>query len=262
LGRIFLPAVTSRAWLTVCHAELGMFTEGRAFGDEGLRIAEAAAHLGSLMYASWGSGLLSLRQGNLSRALPLLERAAGVCHEADIPFYFPELAAAWGAAYTLAGRVANAVSLLTQAITQPVVTETVRYQVSCSLSLGEAQLLAGHLEEAHTLAERALALTREHQEHGHQAYALCLLGDIAAQYEPVGRNQAGAYYRQALALAEELGMRPLQAHCHRGLGLLYAVTGQPESARRVLSTALEMYRAMDMTFWLPQTEAALAQVDV
>jgi len=57
-------------------------------------------------------------------------------------------------------------------------------------------------------------------------------------------------------------MRPLQAHCHRGLGMLYSMLGQQEAARRELSTAIEMYRAMDMTFWLPQAEAALAQVAV
>ena len=68
------------------------------------------------------------------------------------------------------------------------------------------------------------------------------------------------YYRQALALAEELGMRPLQAHCHRGLGMVYATTGQQEQARAELSAAIDLYRAMDMTFWLPQTEAALARV--
>jgi hypothetical protein len=73
--------------------------------------------------------------------------------------------------------------------------------------------------------------------------------------------QAEAHYQQALALAEELGMRPLQAHCHRGLGTLYAATGQQEQARTELSTAIEMYRVMEMTFWLPQTEAALAQVE-
>ena len=56
-------------------------------------------------------------------------------------------------------------------------------------------------------------------------------------------------------------MRPLQAHCHRGLGMLYAMTGQREQARTALSTAIEMYRAMEMTFWLPETEAALAQVE-
>jgi hypothetical protein len=56
-------------------------------------------------------------------------------------------------------------------------------------------------------------------------------------------------------------MRPLQAHCHRGLGTLYATIGQQEQARAELSAAIELYRAMDMTFWLPQTEAALAQVE-
>jgi tetratricopeptide (TPR) repeat protein len=134
-------------------------------------------------------------------------------------------------------------------------------QVLCSLSLGEAQVLAGHLEEAHALAERALALARERQERGHQAYALHLRGDIAAHRDPPECARAEAHYRQALALAEELGMRPLQAHCHRGLGTLYATTGQPEQARAELSIAIELYQAMDMTFWLPQAEATLAQVE-
>ena len=56
-------------------------------------------------------------------------------------------------------------------------------------------------------------------------------------------------------------MRPLQAHCHWGLGVLYVTTGQREQARAALSMAVEMYRGMEMTFWLPQTEAALAQVE-
>jgi Flp pilus assembly protein TadD len=56
-------------------------------------------------------------------------------------------------------------------------------------------------------------------------------------------------------------MRPLGAHCHRGLGMLYAMVGQREQARVALTTAIEMYQAMDMTFWLPQTETALAQVE-
>ena len=54
-------------------------------------------------------------------------------------------------------------------------------------------------------------------------------------------------------------MRPLQAHCHRGLGTLYARSGQQEQARAELSAAMALYHAMDMTFWLPHTEAALAQ---
>jgi tetratricopeptide (TPR) repeat protein len=222
--------------------------------------AEAVAHHGSLMQASWGIGLLSLRQGALRRALPLLERAVGICHEADLPAYFPGIAAALGAAYTVAGRVADAVPLLTQAIEQTIATDMAGFQGLCSLSLGEVQVLAGRLEEAHALAERTLALARERQERGNEAYSLRLLGEITVRREPSEVEQAEAHYQQALALAEELGMRPLQAHCHLGLGTLYATTGQQEQARAALSTAIALYRAMDMTFWLPQAEAALAQV--
>jgi tetratricopeptide (TPR) repeat protein len=102
---------------------------------------------------------------------------------------------------------------------------------------------------------------RERQEQGHRAYALRLLGEIAAHRDPPEAAQADAHYRQALAVAEELGIRPLQAHCHRGLGTLYATTGQREQARTALSMAIAMYQSMAMTFWLPQAEAALAQVE-
>jgi tetratricopeptide (TPR) repeat protein len=125
----------------------------------------------------------------------------------------------------------------------------------------EAMLLAGRLKEAMALARRTLDLAREHRERGNEAHALWLLGAIAARLEPPTAGQAEAHYRQALALADELGMRPLQAHCHRGLGTLYAQMGQREQARAELSAAIALYRAMHMTLWLPQTEATLAQAE-
>ena len=78
---------------------------------------------------------------------------------------------------------------------QAIATDMVVFQALCSLPLGEAQLLAGRLEEAHALAERALALARAHQERGNEAYALRLLGDIAAQRDPPECAQAEAYYQ-------------------------------------------------------------------
>jgi len=213
------------------------------------------------MYACWGGGLLALRQGDVPRALSLLERAVSLCQEVAFSVYFPMMAVTLGEAYTLDERITDAVSLLTQTREQSTARENVYFETFCRVSMSTAQILTGHLEEAHTLAERVLAFTRAHQERGHQAYALRLLGEIAARREPPECAQAEAHYRQALILAEELGMRPLQAHCHRGLGTLYAMTGQREQARIALSTAIEMYRAMEMTFWLPQAEAALAQVE-
>jgi tetratricopeptide (TPR) repeat protein len=171
------------------------------------------------------------------------------------------MAAVLGEVYILGGRIADAVPLLTQALEQSTATGMIYYQALCGLSLGKAHLLASGPKDAHALAERTLVLAQRYQAHGHEAYALRLLGEIAAQREPAKRDQAGDYFRQALTLAEELGMRPLVAHCHLGLGTLYGEIGCQDEARTELSAAITLYRAMDMTFWLPEAEAALAQVE-
>ena len=110
-------------------------------------------------------------------------------------------------------------------------------------------------------ARQALDRARQLKLRGDEALALHQLGVVQAHADPPDIEQAEAHYQQALALAEELGMRPLVAHCHLGLGTLYATTDQRQQARAALTTAIDLYRDMDMTFWLPQAEAALAQVE-
>jgi hypothetical protein len=101
----------------------------------------------------------------------------------------------------------------------------------------------------------------DYKECGNEAYALRLLGEIAVHCDPPDVVQAEAHYQQARTLADELGMRPLAAHCYRGLGMLYGQVGRPEQACAELSAAIALYRAMDLTFWLPQVEAALTQIE-
>ncbi|HZC03423.1 MAG TPA: adenylate cyclase, partial [Gammaproteobacteria bacterium] len=125
--------------------------------------------------------------------------------------------------------------------------------------LSEAYLLTGHTDEASGLARSALAFARDLKAWGNEAYALRLLGEIHAHQDPPAAEAAEAAYRQALALAEELGMRPLLAHCYLGLGTLYVKIGRLTQARAALSTAIEQFHAMEMTFWLPKAEASLAQ---
>jgi tetratricopeptide (TPR) repeat protein len=120
--------------------------------------------------------------------------------------------------------------------------------------------MAGRHDEAMDLARQALELSRASNERGHQVWALRLLGEIAAQHDPPAAEQAETSYHQALALAEDLGMRPVQAHCHLGLGMLYAKLNRQEQAHVELGAAIDLYRAMDMTFWLPQSEAAMASL--
>ena len=255
-----VTSVLCRAYLSQCCAEVGAFAEGIAWGEEGMQTAEAVENAFSLIVACESVGRLSLIKGDLYKAIPLLERSLSLCKVANISTWFSWTASDLGAAYALSGRSAEALPLLEQAVEQATSMQFLAAQTLSIIYLSEAYLLAGRPEEAFDLARRALDLSHDRKEQGHQAWALRLLGEIAAHSGPLDAEPAKAYYRQALALAEELGMRPLQAHCHLGLGTLYAKTEQQEQARTELSTAIELYRAMEMTFWLPQAEAALAQI--
>src|SRR5260370_16239465 len=112
----------------------------------------------------------------------------------------------------------------------------------------------GRLHTAVSHAREALAFTRRLGARGGEAPALCLAGDVASTG---GAEDAPGYYREALALAGELGMRPLAAHCHLGLGKLYRRTGKREQAQEHLRTATTMYSDMEMRFWLEQAEAQM-----
>jgi DNA-binding NtrC family response regulator/tetratricopeptide (TPR) repeat protein len=255
-----LVSVSSRYSLAYCLAECGTFTEGIAPAEEGVRIAEAADHPYSRVLAYYGVGFRALRKGDLAQAIPMLERARDLAQGARIRLLVPLVAAPLGAAYVLAGRNAEALPLLEQGVAQAM---AIGYMLDHALRLvwlGEAYLRAGRLDEAYNQAQRALEFSQAHQERSRAAYALQLLGQIAARRDPPEATQAEAYYRQALALADELGMRPLLAHCHRGLGMLYRGTGQQAQARTELLAAITLYRTMEMTFWLPETEGALARV--
>jgi tetratricopeptide (TPR) repeat protein len=124
--------------------------------------------------------------------------------------------------------------------------------------LGEAYVLADRLEDALVLADRALTFARERGQRGYEAWALRLLGEVTARRDPP--KHADGHYRDALALAEELGMRPLVAHCHLGLGKLYRRTGNGQQAQEHLTTATTMYREMDMRFWLEKAEAEMKEL--
>ena len=91
--------------------------------------------------------------------------------------------------------------------------------------------------------------------------ALYLLGESVAQADPPEVEQGERYYQDALALADELGMRPLVAHCHLGLGTLYRQIGRDAEARAELATAAEMFRGMEMLYCLEKAERAFPEAE-
>ena len=155
-----------------------------------------------------------------------------------------------GSVYALQGRLAEGFALLEEAASESLGTGAPRKVFLTRLS--EVCRLVGRGEEAWQYVRQALDLARQQKARGREAHALHQLGTVHAHADPPNVMQAEAHYQQALALAEELGMRPLQAHSHRGLSTLYAQTGRRAQARAALAAAIALYRAMDISFWLPQ----------
>ena len=256
-GTALVLSVICRSHLVQCLAATGRFGEGVPYGEEGICIAEEVGHSASLIHVNCSLGILFLLKGDLDKAILYLERALNICHSANVPVYVPFVASRLGSAYAHSGRMGEAIPYLEQGVDNSVSAGRLAFLSLSTAWLSEGYLLSGRLEEAGALGERALKIAKEHKERAHEGWALKLLGDIA-----LNRNaeQAEAYYRQAFAVSHELGMQPLRAHCHVGLGRTYAAREAMEQARAELSAAVELYRSMEMTFWLSSAEAVLKEI--
>jgi class 3 adenylate cyclase/tetratricopeptide (TPR) repeat protein len=252
--------ITSRAWLARSLSALGAFAEGRRHGKEALRLATLEGRGQVPTIAHGCLGLLHLAQGDLEDAIQVLEQGLALCRASGNRAWLPAIMAWLGYAAALQGRLAEGRALLEEAISESLRTGVLIGRAYRLAWLSEVCRLMGRGEEAGQHARQALDLARQQKARGEEACALHQLGVVQAHADLPNIEQAEAHYQQALALAEELGMRPLVAHCHHGLGRLYGQTGRREAARAALTTAINLYCAMDMTFWLPQAEAALAQL--
>jgi class 3 adenylate cyclase/tetratricopeptide (TPR) repeat protein len=258
-GRPLYPAVVARQHLAACLSALGEFRQALSTAEESFQIAEVLQHPGTLLIGHLSYGEPLLQQGRFHDAVPRLERAMAL-YTPDLGAWYPMTAGALGLAYAMTGRLAEALPLLEQAVARAGRVDR-RRETQWLAYLSEAYLQAGRSDDAHATVERLLALGRARGERSTEAKGRHLLGEIAMQGKPPQTEAAEAHYGAALAVAEELEMRPLQAHCHLGLGTLYAKIGRWEEARAALAAAIELYRAMAMAFWLPHAEAALAKVE-
>jgi tetratricopeptide (TPR) repeat protein len=226
-----------------------------AAGREALSIAETKNHPYSLANALVGLASAMVRSGQFAEAVDLVERDVEFCRV----FSFHDMLATGlpvlAAAYAKVGRSADACRIMDNSARIPTRLST------RSVRLAEAALAAEALPQARLHAETALALSREQEAGGDEAWSLYLLGAIDASEAPTSPNAADDHYLKALARAEELGMRPLVAHCHLGLGKLYRRAGKRrQEAQEHLTIATTMYREMDMRFWLEQAEAELNEL--
>jgi hypothetical protein len=162
-------------------------------------------------------------------------------------------------AYSLIGRGDTALTLATSA--EELILRRPTLHGPIIPPLADAYLLRGRTDDALRSGCNGLDRARSTGQRENEARILRILGEIAARGEPPDLTSAERHYREALMLAEPRGMRPLQAHCHLGLGKLYRRTGRLDVARAELATAVAMLREMGMAFWLPEAEAELAEAE-
>jgi class 3 adenylate cyclase/tetratricopeptide (TPR) repeat protein len=252
-GLSFLASVGSRSQLVWLLSDRGEFTEAAIHGDEVVRIAEVANHPFSLNTAYLAVGYLHLNKGAINNSIAVLEHSLEICRSWNLQQNGPRVAAVLGYAYAAAGRVGEAMPLLALA------NERARVPVT-SVQLAQGYLLIGKLEEALSLASRALDLSRRHGERGHEAGALYVLGEIVLHADPVDVAKAENHYHQAIALADGIALRPLLAHCNVGLGKLYRRTNDLKQAKVHLTNGVAMMRDMEMGLWLEKAEAELQEL--
>jgi class 3 adenylate cyclase/tetratricopeptide (TPR) repeat protein len=261
-GLAGFPAIFARSFLAWALAEIGEFDEGLAHGHEALRLAESMDHPLSMVVACRCVTRVLCVWGKPGDARPLAERALSMAQAWDQRTLLPTLRALLGHVATLSGERTEAVRLLEQAQTEFAAMGAWNRQsrgAEGRVYLAEAYLLAERFEEAEATTVAVLSLTRESGLRGYEAHARRLLAELAARAGPPVLETAHARYAEAFRLATELGMRPLLAHCHLGLGKLYRRMDKRQEAQKHLTTAAAMYREMNMGFWLGRAEAAVQE---
>jgi len=246
----------SGAWLSWSMSELGEFDSAIRVGEEACRRAEELRHSVIRIGAWWALACPALVRGVLPDAVSWLERGLGEALEMNINVWTPGYLGALGRAYALSGRIGEAVPLLEQAVDLAATGN--RSSEGLLLSwLSEGLLLAGRPEQASVHAHRAVQLCRDRRARGYDAYATWTLGNLVSHGSAGGIDQAAEHYEYARALATELEMRPLVAHCHLGVGKVFHRAGKQQDAHEHFTTATTMYREMGMTYWLEKTDAEM-----
>jgi tetratricopeptide (TPR) repeat protein len=244
--------VRARSHLAWTLAELGDFPGAYAAAEEGLRLADASGHSYSITHGCLGLGGVRLRQGEFQAAIPILTR--GLAASDRVPLLRPPIAADLGVAYARCGNIEEGLTHLHAAVDGAKSMGRMSRLPLMLVKCGEIHLLAGDRGEARDLADTALRLAVQQKERGNEVYARHLLAKLE-----MGADGAERFYREALDLANEIGMAPLAARCHAGLAIVYAKLSRPDAAEGNLAHARSMFRSMGMRFWLDSLQAETAE---
>jgi tetratricopeptide (TPR) repeat protein len=246
-----------RGYLACSLAELGEFERAARCAEEAVEIAEVANHVYSLSFSYYCKGIVLALQGEVSKSITVLEQGLDVCRSWTLPLMLPLFGISLGHAYCMAGRADEAILLLEETEREASTMHRLGGYAMILVRLGEAYLRGDRPADAERCGRRALLLSREQGECGHEVHALRLLAECGVGDASLF-DESETNFLQAIRLAEELDLRPLAAQCHFGLGKRYRSAGQHGSAEQQFNTAAALFRQLGMQSWLEQAESQLA----
>lgn len=242
-------------WLIRSLIELGRFDEAGRYTHEMLRLTQPIHSAYAVGMAHVTAGWRLLAKGDWTQARQLVERGTAEYRKGNILLALPHAVASSARIFAQVGESSEAMSHLLEGeklLERGIARGTIDQAGMDYHWLGRAALLLSRLDDARRLANCALQYSPSYP--GFAAHALCLLGDVAAHADQFDAESGETHYRESLAVAERLRMRPLVAHCHLGLGGLYKRANRQNQANEHLTVAATLYREMDMRFWLEQVE--------
>ncbi len=246
-GMASLPGAFSRSMLVLGMAELGNFDKIEEIGHEALEIAEQVRNTLTLTFVYNFVAMAYLRLGKLEPALPLLEKAHELCRFSEVQSMYSYTVGSLGYAYLLAKEPRRALTVLEEGAKDDNLQASF-WPTHPLTVLADAYRALGEISLATETVSRALKLSDKREERGFEAWAMLVMAGINDTAERP--EEAKQWYRRALQQASNLSMRPLVAHCHKGLANSYLRLGNEKEAQLENKTALEIYRSLGMTYWL------------
>ena len=267
LGRTGPTSVYDLHHLVFSLAILGRFSEAAQYAREAIQAAESMDNPTAITWVYHAAGFSHLAKGEWGEARRCYERAIHVSRRESIVQALEAMVASLAISLARLGEAAEAADHVRESerlLDLLAANGNVMTRASTYNALARACLLLGWAEEALRLGQLGMECAASQRGHAPRpieaAVALHLLGDLATERGPLDGERAEKLYRTALPLAESCAMRPLVAHCQLGLGKLYRRMGKRDQAQEHLTTAIAMYREMDMRFWPEQAEAEMKEL--
>ena len=256
-----VPSITARSYLAFGLSELGEFEEAEMWARQGIELSGQVKNLFSTALIHACSGLAYLRQGKIDTAFKLLQEGYALSSDADIRALISLAAGSLGHCYLLMERPGDALPILNNAVDPQILEASIFPSIYPITVLAETYRLMGQTDKACETAEEALRIFRQTDERCFGAWALYEMAIIQSENNSKQIEEAPHTYQLAIDLAEELNMKPLQAHCHLKFGQHYAKIEKTDLARSEFLNAIDLYRSLGMAFWLPMAEARFSEID-